>query len=120
MNSYSPNLSPEDQNLSENYLIRLNETPNTPPTDITLDTELLTYLSDTDQVVIVGSNIVYSRTAYDQQVDEVLKHIERNGTISVGEARDLLNASRKYVLPLLESMDERRLTRRSGDNRVLN
>tara|TARA_B100000029_G_scaffold360299_1_gene353218 strand:- start:4837 stop:6690 length:1854 start_codon:yes stop_codon:yes gene_type:complete len=120
MNSYSPNLSPEDQNLSENYLIRLNETPNTPPTDITLDTELLTYLSDTDQVVIVGSNIVYSRTAYDQQIDEVLKHIERNGTISVGEARDLLNASRKYVLPLLESMDERRLTRRSGDNRVLN
>ena len=63
--------------MVENYLIHLNETPNTPPTDLTLDPELLTYLSDTNQIVVVGSNIVYSRTAYDQQVDEVLKHIER-------------------------------------------
>tara|TARA_B100000686_G_scaffold271432_1_gene288130 strand:- start:1221 stop:3074 length:1854 start_codon:yes stop_codon:yes gene_type:complete len=120
MNSYSPTLSIEDRRFSENYLIRLNETPHTPPTDLTIDPELLTYLSDTDQVVVVGGNIVYSRIAYDHQVSEVLKHIEKNGTISVGETRDLLSASRKYVLPLLESMDEQRLTRRSGDNRILN
>ena len=119
MKTHSPTLSAEDQRLSTNYLDRLNENPNTPPTDISLDTEILNYLSNNKQVVIVGSGIVYSRIAYDQQINEVLNYMKTHGTISVGEARDLLGASRKYILPFLESMDELRLTRRSGDDRIL-
>jgi selenocysteine-specific elongation factor len=119
MKTHSPTLSSEDQRLSTNYLDRLNENPNTPPTDIFLDTEILNYLSNNKQVVIVGSGIVYSRIAYDEQINEVLNYMKTRGTISVGEARDLLGASRKYILPFLESMDELRLTRRSGDDRVL-
>ena len=37
----------------------------------------------------------------------------------VSEARDVLGTIRKYILPLLEHMDERRITRRVGDERVL-
>jgi selenocysteine-specific elongation factor len=32
--------------------------------------------------------------------------------------RDLLDTSRKYAIALLEHLDERRLTRRVGDDRV--
>jgi selenocysteine-specific elongation factor len=37
----------------------------------------------------------------------------------VAEARDLLQSSRKYVLPLLEWLDTQKITRRVGDDRIL-
>ena len=38
--------------------------------------------------------------------------------MTAAEARDVLGTTRKYILPLLEHMDERRITRRVGDERV--
>ena len=67
----------------------------------------------------IGEGIVYAADAYQRIVDDVLGHIRDNGQITVAETRDLLGSSRKYVLPLLQSMDVRRLTRRVGDDRVL-
>ncbi len=40
-------------------------------------------------------------------------------TMSVGDFRDLLGLSRKYLIPLLEYLDRRRRTRRVGDARVV-
>ncbi len=40
-------------------------------------------------------------------------------TMSVGDFRDLLGLSRKYLIPLLEYLDRRRRTRRVGDVRVV-
>ncbi|MDQ7788563.1 MAG: SelB C-terminal domain-containing protein, partial [Clostridia bacterium] len=37
----------------------------------------------------------------------------------LGEARDLLSSSRKYILPLLEYLDQQRFTKRVGDKRKL-
>jgi selenocysteine-specific elongation factor len=48
-----------------------------------------------------------------------LAHIRKNGKINVGEVRDMFGSSRKYVLPLLEQMDEAKLTKRVGDDRVV-
>ena len=39
--------------------------------------------------------------------------------MSVGDFRDLLGLSRKYLIPLLEHLDRRRLTRRVGDARIV-
>ena len=40
------------------------------------------------------------------------------GTLSVGDVRELLGSSRKYVVPLLEQFDREGFTRRRGDVRV--
>jgi len=40
-------------------------------------------------------------------------------TMSVGDFRDLLGLSRKYLIPLLEHLDRKRRTRRVGDARVV-
>lgn len=45
--------------------------------------------------------------------------LERNGTITIAQARDLLGASRKYLLPFLEMLDKEGLTAREGGCRVL-
>lgn len=44
---------------------------------------------------------------------------QKGRTMSVGEFRDLLGLSRKYLIPLLEHLDRRRVTRRTGDARVV-
>lgn len=40
-------------------------------------------------------------------------------TLSVGDFRDLLGLTRKTLIPLLEHFDQKKLTRRSGDARVV-
>jgi selenocysteine-specific elongation factor len=52
-------------------------------------------------------------------VGRIRAHIEQHGQISVAEARDLFNTSRKYILPLMEHLDAIGLTVRDGDFRRL-
>lgn len=47
------------------------------------------------------------------------RHLQEKGTLAVGEARELLATSRKWVVPLLEFYDRSGLTRRAGEVRVL-
>jgi selenocysteine-specific elongation factor len=39
--------------------------------------------------------------------------------INVAAFKDLTQVSRKYAIPLLEYLDRERVTRRSGDDRIL-
>lgn len=55
-----------------------------------------------------------------QAADMLTEYLNTNKQITVAEARDLWNTSRKYALPLLEYFDSIRLTRREGLVRYLN
>jgi selenocysteine-specific elongation factor len=52
-------------------------------------------------------------------VDAVLEDIRAHGTTNVAAVRDRFNTSRRYAIALLEHLDETRVTRRQGDDRVL-
>ncbi|MHB8621488.1 MAG: SelB domain-containing protein, partial [Chloroflexota bacterium] len=45
--------------------------------------------------------------------------LKRERTITVAQFRDLFQTSRKYALAFLEHLDERKITRRLGDERIL-
>ena len=45
-------------------------------------------------------------------------HLRDNGTITVAAFRDLIGATRKFALPLLELLDRDKVTQRRGDLRV--
>ena len=47
------------------------------------------------------------------------KHFETAETLTLAQFRDLANSTRKYIQPLLEHFDQRKITRRVGDYRVL-
>ena len=88
-------------------------------TDYPLDAELLAFLTDEGKVVRVSDSVVFSAAAYRQMVEKVKGHIAQRGKITVADGRDLFGTSRKYVLPLLEYLDQQHVTRRVGDERVL-
>lgn len=49
----------------------------------------------------------------------IVDFITKNGDISAGQYRDLIGASRKYAVALLEYFDSIKLTKRVEDKRVL-
>jgi len=51
--------------------------------------------------------------------DEVVSKINAQGSITVAQARDLFNSSRKYMLAFLERLDAEGITVRDGDVRKL-
>ena len=114
-----PALNASQRAVADTFVAQLRETGNNPPTGQSIDPELLGFLTDSGEVVPVGEGIVYDAEAYNKITQQVHEYIQINGKITVSETRDLLNSSRKYVLPLLQSMDARRITRRIGDDRVL-
>jgi len=67
----------------------------------------------------VSADICFLPQVYERMVQQVVQHIKQHGGISVGQARDMFGTSRKYVLPFLEHLDEIKVTKRVGDDRVL-
>ncbi|MEX1006852.1 MAG: selenocysteine-specific translation elongation factor [Acidimicrobiia bacterium] len=69
-------------------------------------------------VLVDVAGIVFTASAVDRARELVRERLGAHGTISVGDARDLLDSSRKYVVPLLEHFDREGVTRRRGDVRI--
>ncbi len=111
-------ISPAQQAQIEAYLRQLNLNPYSPAADTPLDPDLLNLLVYRGDLVKTASGIVFSAAAFNEMVLKITNHLKKNGKITVAEARDLLGSSRKYVLALLEQMDEMKLTKRVGDERV--
>ena len=101
------------------YIKALEQEPYSPPSDRPLDPELLSVLIDEGKVVKVNESVVFAASAYQEMADRIIQHLKANGSITVAEGRTMFNTSRKYILPLLEYLDQQRVTRRVGDERVL-
>ena len=112
-------LTPEMERQTGRYLGALDSNPYSPPGDQSLDPELLGVLIDQGLVVRVTDSVVFAAAAYQEMTRRIVEHLKSEGSITVGEARTMFDTSRKYVLPLLEYMDQQQITRRSGDERVL-
>ena len=119
MPDHQADLTPSLAKQADAYVAALESDLFSPPTDHVIETELLGYLIQAGRVVKVSEEVVFSQKAYRQMVDMVVQHAKSEGSITVAQARNLLNSSRKYVLPLLEHLDQQRVTRRVGDERVL-
>ncbi len=50
--------------------------------------------------------------------ERIRAHLDAHGRLGVAEVREMLGASRKYAIPLLEHLDRKRVTRRDGDFRI--
>ena len=112
-------LSQDQERRVDTYLKALASEPFSPPTDKTVDPEILAFLIQDGKVVKVDSSVIFSSDAYQEMVKTITGYIKEHTKITVAEARTLLKSTRKYVLPLLEYMDQQRITRRVGDERVL-
>lgn len=70
-------------------------------------------------LVKLSEDILFHIDSYNKAKQLLEAYFTENKEITLAEYRDILNTSRKYIVPLLEHFDAIKLTRRVGDKRVL-
>ena len=78
-------------------------------------TKALEMLKEGGALQFVGREFVLVR----QIEEEFVKLLRGLEEITISSVRDSANVSRKYLLPLLEYMDAKGITRRAGNKRIL-
>lgn len=112
-------LTPKMEEEASAYLNSLQKDPYSPPSDQKVSAELLAVLIDQGKIVRVGDGVIFDANVYREMTERIVQHLKDQGNITVAEARTMFDTSRKYILPLLEHMDQQQITRRTGDERVL-
>jgi selenocysteine-specific elongation factor len=84
--------------------------------------ELLDALVEQEMLVKVAEGMYFHRLAVCKALDLLTAHCSANGNaeFTLADFRTVIDSSRKYALPLLEYMDQRKITLRSGEARRLN
>ena len=112
-------LTPKMEEEALAYLNSLQKNPYSPSGDVKISSELLGVLIDQGKVIRVAEGIIFDATAYQTMTHKIVEHLKAQGNITVAEARTMFDSSRKYILPLMEHLDQQQITRRNGDERVL-
>jgi selenocysteine-specific elongation factor len=115
---HEPRPEPDQEKRVQELLAALRDRPFSPPT-LDGEDDLLAYLEDRGDVVRVDEGIVFAAEGYREMVERVVAHLKERETVTLAQVRDLLGTSRRYAQALLEHMDQQRITRRVGDERVL-
>jgi selenocysteine-specific elongation factor len=71
------------------------------------------------RVAKIATDLYFSRAAYDAARTRLLDHLAKNPEITAAVYRDLLGASRKFAIALLDHFDHAGVTTRVGDARRL-
>jgi len=81
---------------------------------------LIPYGKSCGDFIVLADGLVYLTSVIDEMKEKIRKHISINNSIEVADFRDMIQASRKFAVSVLEYFDEIGFTRREGDERVLN
>jgi selenocysteine-specific elongation factor len=123
LSSHTVRFTPEQKRQTEALLTRFYNQPYAPPSvkeSIDLVGEaVLNVLLNRGELVQVSPDVLFLSETYEEMVQRVEERIQRQGSVTLAEVRDMFDSSRKYVQALLEHLDEVGVTRRVGDKRVL-
>jgi selenocysteine-specific elongation factor len=115
--------APAEQARAEALLAKFAAAPFSPPSikecQAEVGDEVYGALVARGELHPVSADVVFRERDYDEMVARTREYLRQNGRMTVAEARDLFNTSRKYVLALLEHLDANGVTVRDGDYRRL-
>ncbi len=121
--SYAVELTSSQQQRVEALLARFRREPYAPPSVKEciegIGEDVFRVLIARENLVQVSSDVVFLPETYQNMVGRIRAWIEREGSVTLAEVRDMFNSSRKYAQALLEHLDDMGMTRRVEDRRVL-
>ncbi len=115
--------SPEEQRAVDGLLARFDREPHAPPSikdcQAAVGGEVFAALVDLGELVTVSPEVAFRSGDYEKMVASVREMLAGGGSLTVAQARDHFNTSRRYVLAFLEHLDAIGVTVREGDARRL-
>lgn len=76
-------------------------------------------LVEIEVLIKISEDIYIEKSNIDSAKNILISFINKNGSITAGEYRDAIGASRKYAVAILEYFDMLKITKRMEDKRVL-
>ena len=115
--------TPAQQARVDGLLAAFRKQPYTPPSMAEsvaqTDPDVVSALVHQGALVRLSEDVLLLGETYEEMVRRIVAFIKTNGSMTVAQVRDEFNTSRKYALALMERLDELKVTRRVGDERVL-
>jgi selenocysteine-specific elongation factor len=129
LGSHEVRLTPEQQTVVDRVEREFREAAAAPPSAADAlgragvrgdeDHDLFQVLLESRRLVRVKENLFFHADALDAIQDKLVALLHERKEIGPADIKDLLGISRKYAIPLLEFFDNRRVTTRVGERRVL-
>ena len=123
LHGFTPHFNEKQSTAKNDIESRLMQAGFTPPPIAELLSGGKVYTEVLD--ALIGSSIVrLDQTTvmhadfYEDAKLKLTEHLSAHGEITLAEFRDIIGASRKYAMMLLDDFDKRRITRRIEDKRV--
>jgi selenocysteine-specific elongation factor len=123
--SIKPKISPEQKILISKILKIIKDNPLSPPDEKKLNSqiagskEIIDFLIQEGEIIKLNEGILLENKNYDMMKNKLIDFLKINGSISISQVRTLLGISRKYIIPLLNKMDQKKITQRKENNRIL-
>lgn len=123
--SRKPKISSQQKILISKILKILKDNPTNPPNEKTLISqiargkEIIDFLIQEGEIIKLSEGILLESKNYDIMKNKLIDFLKINGSISIAQVRELLGISRKYIIPLLNKMDEEKITQRKENVRIL-
>jgi len=122
--SYSPEMDAMRQRIMKIYADRKYEMPTM---EEVLQTEkdqinakhIIDALVEQGQIVRLNYQYCIDKCAFDKALDGLKEKIKSDGQITLAEFRDIIGTSRKYAVEILEYLDEKKITQKVDDARIL-
>ena len=125
LTSRKPKISSQQKVLISKIFKILKDNPTCPPNEKTLISqiaegkEVVDFLIQEGEIVKLSDGILLESKNYDIMKNKLIDFLKINGSISIAQVRELLGISRKYIIPLLNKMDEEKITQRKENVRIL-
>ncbi len=112
--------NPAQQKQADALLEAFRREPYVPPSlnELGTDPNIIAALVDSNQLKKISESTYFLTEAYNTMLQSVLDKLEKTGKVTLGEVRDMFKASRKPIQAFLEYLDDQKITRRVGDERV--
>lgn len=81
--------------------------------------DVISNLVETGDLLRMNDTIYLSKTSYEQALELIKGLFKDKERVSLAECRDVLDTSRKYIVPIMEYLDGKGITKRVGDERML-
>jgi selenocysteine-specific elongation factor len=81
--------------------------------------QILEHLSHEGTLVKVKSGLYFHKTHIDHLRERLVSYLKKNQEINTAQFKEITGASRKFAIPLIEYLDQTKLTLRVGEKRVL-
>jgi len=122
--SHRPSLPPELVSAAENIRAALSAKRFDPPDRKAFSQDryvqqALRFLIDQGEIVEISSEIIVLREADEQMQNAVTELLSKHGSATASQVRQKIGTTRRVIIPFLEYLDRKGVTRRIGDERVL-